>query len=72
MDITKRIIREALNTNDAGVAKFFGITAGAVSQWADDEPLPELRQLQFRARKPEYSPAPSKGKRAMLRGDSRM
>lgn len=59
MNITKRTVREALSGKDADVARFFGITAGAVSQWADDEPLPEGRQWQAVALRPDlFGPAP--------------
>lgn len=53
MSITKRSAREALGTNDAGLAAFFQITPGAVSQWPDDDPLPELRDAQLRLRRPD-------------------
>lgn len=60
MDITKRAVREAIDGKDADVARFFGVTAGAVSQWPDDEPLPEGRQWQARALRPDLFPPPSK------------
>ena len=60
MNITKRQARDLLGVNDAGLAKFFNVTPGAVSQWADDEPLPELRQLQAIHRAPNvFGPAPT-------------
>lgn len=52
MNITKRTARERLAVNDAGLAAFFNITPSAVSQWADDEPLPTPRQWELMARKP--------------------
>lgn len=52
--ITKRELRTALRLEtDAEVATFYGISASAVSQWAEDEPIPELRQLQAEVRRPE-------------------
>lgn len=58
MNITKRAVREALSGKDADVARFFGVTAGAVSQWADEEPLPEGRQWQAVALRPDlFGPA---------------
>ncbi len=53
MNMTKRAVREALGGKDADVARFFGVTAGAVSQWPDDELLPEGRQWQARALRPD-------------------
>lgn len=37
----------------AEIARFFGITDAAVGQWGDDEPIPELRELQLRLRRPD-------------------
>lgn len=53
MDLTKRSLRDALATNDAGLAKFFNVTPSAVSQWADNEPLPPARQWQVKALRPD-------------------
>lgn len=53
MNMTKRAVREALGGKDADMARFFGVTAGAVSQWPDDELLPEGRQWQARALRPD-------------------
>ena len=53
MDITKRIARERLGIKkDTDLADFFGVTAGAVSQWPEDVALPELRQTQLLLRRP--------------------
>lgn len=52
--LTKRRLREALQyTSDAEVAVFFGITPSAVSQWREDDPIPELRQLQAERKRPD-------------------
>lgn len=52
--ISKKVARELLGfTVDARLADFFDISESAVSQWADDEPIPQLRQLQLRARRPD-------------------
>lgn len=52
--ITKRQLRRALGVEvDSAVAEFFGISASAVSQWGDDEPLPEKRQLQLALHHPD-------------------
>ncbi len=60
MKMTKRAVREALGGKDADVARFFGVTAGAVSQWPDDELLPEARQWQLMALRPDlFSPPPA-------------
>lgn len=34
------------------LADYFGISLSAISQWLDDEPIPELRELQARQRDP--------------------
>lgn len=53
LDLTKARLRDLLKVSDAGIADFFGITRSAVAQWPDDEPIPELRQLQVMKRRPE-------------------
>jgi hypothetical protein len=48
MDMTKRTVKAALGLeHDSELASLFDITAQAVHQWADDEPIPDLRQLQL-------------------------
>lgn len=59
MDITKRIARERLGINDAGLSRFFDVTPGAVSQWGEDDPLPSERQWQARAKRPDLFPVPA-------------
>jgi hypothetical protein len=45
--ISKRELRAALGVEtDAEVAAFYDISPAAVSQWGEDAPIPELRQLQ--------------------------
>lgn len=58
--LTKRRIREALGfSTDVEVAAFFGVSASAVSQWAEDDPIPELRQLQAERKRPDvFGPEP--------------
>ena len=52
--LTKRQLRTGLGlTTDAEIASFYGITASAVSQWDEDGPIPELRQLQAEQKKPD-------------------
>lgn len=54
MDMTKRAVREALGfALDRQLAEFFGVGKAAVSNWADDEALPEVRQWQARALRPD-------------------
>ena len=57
--ITKRQARDSLGVNDAGLSRFFKVTHSAVSQWADDDPLPDARQWQLRAQRPDLFPLPS-------------
>lgn len=60
MDMTKRAVKEALELDtDADLARFFGIGRWAVGQWPDDEPIPEGRQWQLRAQRPDLFPAPT-------------
>lgn len=61
MDITKRQAKEALGIEtDAGLARFFGILRQAVAQWKEDEPLPQARQWELRAKRPRLFPKPGK------------
>ena len=55
---TKAQLRTALEVTDAGLADFFGITRAAVAQWPEEEPIPELRQLQARQRRPDLFATP--------------
>lgn len=66
MELTKRNVREALGfTLDRQLAEFFGVGKAAVSQWADDQPLPEGRQWQARALRPDiFGPTPTEGEAA--------
>lgn len=51
---TKASLRTALGfTLDSELAGFFGISASAISQWGEDEPIPALRQLWVEARRPD-------------------
>lgn len=52
--MTKMQFREALGgCSDAEIARFFGITQAAVSQWKDDQGIPELRWLQAGRLRPD-------------------
>lgn len=52
MELTKRDVAEALGIEtDAALARYFGITRSAVTQWGDD-PIPEVRVLQLQVRDP--------------------
>lgn len=57
--MTKTEAKAALNLNtDAALARVFGINRWAVGQWRDDEPIPELRELQLHIKFPEvFGPA---------------
>lgn len=56
--ITKRTLRTALGpgTRDVAIADFFGITQAAVSQWGEDDPIPEMRALQAMHKRPDLFP----------------
>jgi hypothetical protein len=54
MNITKRQAKELLRIKtDAELARFFGVSRKAPHFWKEDEPLPEGRQWELRARRPE-------------------
>lgn len=68
--MTKAEVRAALGfTLDKELAEFFGVGKAAVSNWDEDKPLPEVRQWQARALRPDvFGPAlsevPEEGSRA--------
>jgi hypothetical protein len=54
MDMTKAQAKELLGfTTDTELAEFFHVTKQAVGFWPDDKPMPEGRQWEIRARRPE-------------------
>lgn len=54
MRMTKSQLMAALGfEKQTELAGYYGLTLSAISQWADDEPVPELRELQARQRNPE-------------------
>lgn len=58
MDMTKRSVKAALEFDtDVELAKFLGISKQALSRVGEDEPLPEGRQWQLRAKRPDLFPA---------------
>lgn len=60
MTITKASLKRALGLEtDTELAQFFGTTKQAVGQWGDDDkPIPEGRQWQARALRPDLFQAP--------------
>lgn len=59
MDMTKSGVKRVLGLEtDAELARFFGIGRWAVGQWSDVEPIPEGRQWQLRAKRPDLFPVP--------------
>ncbi len=61
MNMTKREVRAALGlTKDKDLAQFFGLGKAAISAWQEDEPIPEGRQWQAIALRPDiFTPAES-------------
>lgn len=54
MSLTKQSLKAALGVkSDADLARFFNCTRSAVNQWSDHEPVPEARQWQVRALRPD-------------------
>lgn len=65
MDMTKREVRAALGfTLDKELAEFFGVGKAAVSNWPEDEPLPEVRQWQACALRPDIWPEKARCQKA--------
>lgn len=61
MNITKPQLKDRLGfTTDVQLAEFFATTKQAISQWGDDDPIPEGRQWQARALRPDVIPEPTK------------
>ncbi len=59
MNMTKPQIREALGIEtDTELATFFDTSKQAIYGWGDDKPIPEGRQWQARAKRPDVIPAP--------------
>jgi transcriptional regulator with XRE-family HTH domain len=56
--LTKQHLRTALKLkHEHEIAEFFGISPSAVSQWPEETPIPELRQLQAITKRPDlFSP----------------
>lgn len=55
---SKRQVRTRLGfRTDAELARFFGISRSAVSQWPRDFPIPALRQFILHQRYPNLFPA---------------
>ena len=65
MNMTKRQVREALGFRlDKELAEFFGIGKAAISAWDEDKPIPEGRQWQAHAKRPDRIPEPQPGREA--------
>ena len=60
MDMTKAAVKAALKIEtDAGLAALLGIGRWAVGQWPADKAIPEARQWQLQAMRPDlFTPAP--------------
>ncbi|GAA0260405.1 hypothetical protein [Rhodanobacter caeni] len=59
MNITKRKIKDSLDLKtDVEVAAFFGTSKQAVGAWGEDEPIPEGRQWQAIALRPDLFSEP--------------
>lgn len=58
-NITKRQLRAALRAadgpelTDADLARWFGISQSAISQWDEDSAIPKLRALEVALKRPE-------------------
>lgn len=66
MNITKRALKAALNIEtDADLARFFATSRQNVGQWGgEDDPIPDGRQWQARALRPDLFPTPPAEKAA--------
>lgn len=57
MQLTKRSVKQTLGfERDVELATLLGISKQAVSQMGEDDPLPEGRQWQLRALRPDAFP----------------
>lgn len=57
MDMTKTAVKKALDIDtDAELARYFGCLRQAVDQWGVDDPIPQARQWELRARRPDLFP----------------
>lgn len=55
---SKRQVRTRLGfSTDAELARLFGISRSAVSQWPGDVPIPALRRYMLQQRYPDLFPA---------------
>lgn len=66
MNMTKGEVRAALGfTLDRELAEWFGVGKAAVSAWDEDKPIPDVRQWQARAKRPDlfgdHAEAPQAG-----------
>jgi hypothetical protein len=65
MNMTKRQIRDALGFQlDKELAEFFGVGKAAISAWDEEKPIPEGRQWQAHAKRPDRVPAPGQERAA--------
>lgn len=54
MDMTKAAVKKLLGLeSDAELARFFDLSRGAVFHWPNDQPIPDSRQWELKARRPE-------------------
>lgn len=54
MDMSKTGVKKLLGLeSDAELARFFNVGRGAVYHWPDEEPIPESRQWELKARRPD-------------------
>jgi hypothetical protein len=59
MDITKAEAKARLGIQtDVALGRLLGISGKAVSQWPEADPIPEGRQWQLRALRPDLWPVP--------------
>lgn len=62
MDMSKTAVKKVLGfDSDAELARFFGLSRGAIFHWPEADPIPESRQWELKARRPDlFGPAPKK------------
>lgn len=61
--MTKASVKKLLGLeSDAELARFFAVSRGAVFHWSEDEEIPESRQWELKARRPDlFAPRRKKG-----------
>ncbi|WP_343182312.1 hypothetical protein [Stenotrophomonas maltophilia] len=63
--MTKASVKTLLGLeSDAELARFFNVSRGAVFHWPEEQPIPDSRQWELKARRPDlFAPATKSSRR---------